>query len=98
MNPTSDFASDLLEKAVAINPGPWKEHSFEVARIAREIGRKIKDVDPEKCYILGLLHDIGRIKGITSIRHTYDGYVYLKELGFEETGRYCITHCFQGKR
>jgi hypothetical protein len=98
MNPTKESALSLLEDAELINPGPWKQHSIVVAEICHKIGENIKGVDPDKCYIYGLLHDIGRRKGITNIRHTYDGYSYLKEIGFEETGRFCITHCFPGKK
>ena len=28
----------------------------------------------EEAYVMGLLHDIGRREGVTSIRHIFDGY------------------------
>ena len=51
-------------------------------------------LDENKAYIFGLLYDIGRVKGNTGVRHTVDGYLFLKEQGYEEVSRICITHAF----
>jgi len=56
--------------------------------------RKLCGIDAEKAYICGLLYDIGRIKGNTGVRHTIDGYNFLKEQDYEEFSRICITHAF----
>ena len=51
-------------------------------------------MDENKAYIFGLLYDIGRVKGNTGVRHTIDGYNFLKEQGYGEIARICITHAF----
>jgi len=43
---------------------------------------------------MGLLYDIGRIKGNTGVRHTIDGYNFLKEQKYDDIARVCITHAF----
>ncbi|HET7628557.1 MAG TPA: hypothetical protein VFK44_09240 [Bacillales bacterium] len=44
-------AEELLEEASVLNPGPWVDHSLNVARAARniaeEMAKKSYDVDPE---------------------------------------------------
>ncbi len=60
MIPTKDEAMKLLNEAYKLNPGPWREHSIVVAECAYKIAKKCPDMNAEKAYILGLLHDIGR--------------------------------------
>jgi hypothetical protein len=79
------------------NPGPWVKHSELVANTAKTIAEKIDGLNPNKAYIMGLIHDIGRVFGITQDRHSIDGYNFLKSQGYEELGRICITHCFPNK-
>ena len=96
MYPTRKDAMEMLEEAALLNPGPWKKHSYLVAdcaeRIARECG-----LDTEKAYCLGLLHDIGRRFGVTQLRHVYDGYFYMNQIGYNEVARVCLTHSFHIK-
>ncbi len=94
MLPTKEEAMRLLEEGWTRNPGPWKAHSIIAARCAYKIASHCADMDPDKAYILGLLHDIGRREGVTSIAHVIDGYRYLKKLGYDEPARICITHSF----
>ncbi len=98
MIPSLQQAENLLEEASLLNPGPWTAHSRGVAQAARAIATAHPRLDPEKAYILGLLHDIGRREGVTDNRHSLDGYRYLTSLGFTEAGRICLTHSFQVKR
>lgn len=49
------------------------------ACIARQCG-----LDPEKAYVLGLLHDIGRRFGKRHLGHVVDGFVYLTRLGWDD--------------
>lgn len=56
------------------------------------------DIDPEKAYVLGLLHDIGRRFGVKHLGHVYDGYMYMLELGYEQAARICLTHSFSTHR
>lgn len=75
------------------NPGTWVNRSINVAEVAKRIAKEI-GLDEEKAYILGLLYDAGRVKGNTGVRHTIDGYNFLKEQGYSEFARICITHAF----
>lgn len=93
MMPDRQEAKRLLAEAERMNPGPWGNHSRTAAECAEKIA-VCCDMDGEKAYILGLLHDIGRREGVTSIAHILDGYRFLTELGYEEAARICITHSF----
>lgn len=103
------FAKNLLESGVAKNPGPWREHSYEVAQAAEKIARAVNKnvaakteahdstrhlLNPDFAYTCGLLHDIGRQMGHTYIAHVYDGYHFLKYLGYDQLARICLTHSF----
>lgn len=103
------LAESLLEKCVAKNPGPWREHSYAVARAAEKIARAVNKnvatkteahdstrhlLNPDFAYTCGLLHDIGRQMGHTYIAHVYDGYYFLKYLGYDQLARICLTHSF----
>ncbi len=103
------FAEALLESGVAKNPGPWREHSYAVARAAEKIARAVNEnakantaahgntrqlLNPDFAYTCGLLHDIGRQVGHTYIAHVYDGYHFLKNLGYNQLAKICLTHSF----
>ncbi len=98
--PSRAMAELLLQEGVAKNPGPWREHSIAVARAAEKIALAVNNnckeekLNPEHAYIYGLLHDIGRQQGYTYIAHVYDGYHFLKSLGYENAARICLTHSF----
>lgn len=48
-------------------------HSVNTGIAARSIADKIKGLDSEKAYILGILHDIGRRVGVVTIPvHVYE--------------------------
>lgn len=87
-------ALELLEWAHTNNPGPWREHSLGVARAAEYIARACGDMDPEKAYIMGLMHDIGRYEGPFGMRHALAGYRLMLEKGKLEIARICLTHSF----
>lgn len=87
-------AEKILEEAYKHNPGKWREHSKNVAYAARIISEHIEDLDPEKAYSFGLLHDIGRIRGVKQMKHVVDGFEYLSEMGFDENAKICMTHSF----
>ena len=90
--PTRAEAETLLVAAERLNPGPWVAHSRNVAAAARAISEAHSDLDPDRSEVLGLLHDIGRREGITSMRHILDGYRFLCGLGFDGAARICMTH------
>ena len=66
----------------------------QAAHCAEKIASACGDMDVEKAYILGLLHDIGRKFGVRHLGHVYDGYVYMKSLGYDEVAKICLTHSF----
>ena len=95
MLPTAEEAMRELKLAEELNPGPWVGHSVNVGIAARMIAEKIPSMDPEKAYILGLLHDIGRRVGIVDIpTHICEGYKYCMKKGWDEAARICMTHSY----
>ena len=94
MLPTRSEAERLLEEAEERNPGPWGDHSRVAAHCAEKIAEACGDMDPEKAYILGLLHDIGRRFGVRHLGHVSDGFSYMMSLGYDEAARICLTHSF----
>ena len=95
--PSRTIANDLLRNAEKLNPGPWGNHSRTVAHCAEKIALACGDMDSEKAYVLGLLHDIGRRFGVRHLGHVSDGYRYMSKLGFYEVARICLTHSFHNQ-
>ncbi len=98
MVPTREAAEELLRDGEACNPGAWGEHSRVAAMCAERIAAACGDMDPEKAYVLGLLHDIGRKFGVKHMGHIYDGYHYMTRLGYDEVARICLSHSFSTQR
>lgn len=96
--PNKALAEEILEEAEHCNPGPWGNHSRVVAMCAEKIATACDDMDGEKAYILGLLHDIGRKFGGRHLGHVYDGYTYMLDLNYPEAAKICLTHSFNIKR
>ncbi len=98
VEPSRAFAEYVLSESAALNPGPWELHSKAVARAAEKIAKAVAENDgsmnPDKAYVYGLLHDIGRRAGYTYMAHVIDGYEYLSNMGFENAARICLTHSF----
>lgn len=97
MLPTKEKAEELLREAEICNPGPWGAHSRTAARCAERIAQECRDLDPDKAYILGLLHDIGRKFGVRHLGHVSDGYSYMMSLGYDEAAKICLTHSFNNQ-
>ena len=91
--PTREEAKAILEDAEKSNPGPWADHSRIAAYCAERIAFHC-GLDPDKAYVLGLLHDIGRKFGIKHLAHVYDGYHYMLSLGYDEVAKVCLSHSF----
>jgi putative nucleotidyltransferase with HDIG domain len=92
--PTVNEARAILAEAAVLNPGPWVQHSRYVAEAARAIARKDLRLDPDRAYVLGLLHDVGRRVTPTDMRHVLEGYYHLRARGFDDCARICLTHSF----
>ncbi|MGM7682279.1 HD domain-containing protein [Cytobacillus sp. Hm23] len=93
------YAMELLEWAYQQNPGPWFDHSINVARATESIISELinngYNLNIDLAYNAALLHDIGRYKGFTkSVIHSYDGYIYMNDLGYKGNAIICITHSF----
>lgn len=56
--PTREEALKLIRDGLLFNPGPWRKHCLTAAHCAEKIASACGDMDVEKAYILGLLHDI----------------------------------------
>jgi len=92
--PTRQQAENYLAEARILNPGPWVDHSIQLGQAARRIANVHPDLDPEKAYILGILHDIGRREGVSDMRHVLDGYNFLLAEGYPEAACICLTHSY----
>ena len=75
----------------------WENHSRGAAMVASRIA-SAAGMDSDKAYAMGLLHDVGRYKGIkTGMNHIINGYELLVERGMLEIARICLTHSFNPK-
>lgn len=97
MLPTRAEAERLLREAEQCNPGPWGNHSRTAAHCAEKIAEACGDLDTNKAYVLGLLHDIGRKFGVRHLGHVSDGYTYMMRLGYDEVAKICLTHSFNNQ-
>lgn len=97
MLPTREEAEKLLIEAEKCNPGAWGNHSRTAAHCAERIAEQCSDLDSEKAYILGLLHDIGRKFGTRHLGHVSDGYSYMMSLGYDDAARVCLSHSFNNQ-
>ena len=93
MVPERGEALLLLDWAHGLNPGPWKAHSLNAARAAEKIAAAA-GLDPERAFVFGALHDIGRYEGIRGAHHMVAGARLLREKGWDEAARICLTHSF----
>lgn len=91
---TLENAEKALTNAYSSNPGPWADHSRYVALACRNIAERCPDMDAELAYIYGLLHDIGRLAGVSSEKHLIDGYRYCMERRWKKAAQICISHAF----
>lgn len=93
---TRKEALDILKEGNDLNRGRWYEHSLLTGKIAKIIAKRL-GLDEGKAEIYGILHDIGRRFGRVKSRHSILGYKYLKDKGYEDIARICITHNFPDK-
>ena len=97
MIPSREEAERLVREAEAINPGPWGDHCRVAAHCAERIAARCERMNPDKAYVVGLLHDIGRRFGGRHLGHVADGYSYMMSLGYDEVARICLTHSFNNQ-
>ena len=58
MFPDRKTALQELAKAEELNPGPWGQHSRNVAHAAELIAGRCDKMDSDKAFVCGLLHDL----------------------------------------
>ena len=96
MYPDRKTAEALLREAEPHNPGPWGDHSRTAAHCAEAIAAAC-GLDADKAYVLGLLHDIGRLYCKRHLGHVVDGCRYMLSLGYDEVARVCLSHSFNNQ-
>ena len=94
MLPTREEALKELEIASKMNPGKWVNHSLNVAKAAELIAKCCNNLDSDKAFKFGLLHDIGRREGVFAVKHIIEGYDYCMSKGWNEVAKICLTHSF----
>ena len=87
-------AESALVWAERENPGKWAAHSRFAALACKNIASRCEGMSAELAYCFGLLHDIGRYAGVSSVRHLIDGYRFCIERGWEKAAQICISHAF----
>ena len=92
--PKRSEAIKILCEAERLNPGPWVKHSENVAYCAEAIANACEDMNSEKAYVLGLLHDVGRRAGVGQLMHVYYGWKYMLELGYPEVAKVYLSHSY----
>lgn len=92
--PSREQAKKFLMEAERLNPGPWVPHCKYAGLAAEAIAYVHPKLDADIAYVCGLLHDIGRRVGVSSMRHAIDGYTFLQAQGFTDAARICVTHSF----
>lgn len=73
----------------------YRFHSMGVAHFARLIASHIEELNPEKAFVLGLLHDYG--KKYSERFHGLVGYLELNEMGYPLAAKICLSHTFPKK-
>ena len=108
MIPSLQKAKQLWQEGIDFRlnqPYAWpthKEYIFHttgVAESAQKIAKKTPYLNPEKAYIIGLLHDYGKKydEKLTGKFHGQTGYEELLKLGYDECARIRLTHSFPNK-
>jgi hypothetical protein len=71
------------------------EHSKTVANAAKRIATCIKEMDSEKAYIYGMMHDVGKfyLDKQNSYKHPRLGYDIMKN-SYNDVAKICISHAF----
>lgn len=94
-----NYISEMRDYALARGrqPGTWymfHNHVYGVALLAKEVAARIKGLNPERAYVMGLMHDAGKIREEFEKRfHGIIGYELLKDEDCE-AARASLLHMF----
>ena len=74
----------------------YRFHTTGVARFSALLAKAL-NLDSNKAYVLGLLHDYGKRNDDykSNIFHGLDGYYEMLRLGYPDVARICLTHTFR---
>lgn len=88
--------TDVFNIKNGLPEGTSRGHYLRVAEHAKMIASATDSLNPEKAYILGLLHDYGEYQEQKDRRffHGTAGYDEMMYLGFDEVARTCLSHSF----
>lgn len=90
---------DLKNREIDLGRDPktwymYENHVYGVAKIAKRIAEKMKTMDPNRLYVMGLLHDICRTEDVRNQRfHGILGYEKLIQID-PDVARACLLHTF----
>ena len=90
------YEPDVSEERISVT----EIHSYLVAKAAYLIAKSIPNMDENKAYVLGLLHDYGKFCGDAWGKkhfHGLAGYYRMLEMGYPEIARLSLTHTFHDK-
>lgn len=87
--------TDILNVKTGLPKGISAKHYQNVAYVASKIAEQT-EMDIEKAYVLGLLHDYGEYieDTISGTFHGTAGYDEMLKLGFDEVAKVCLSHSF----
>lgn len=87
------------KKVFNVDVKPYLEHSEGVADAAKKIASETTYLNPEKAYVLGLLHDYGHriLERQINKFHGKEGYEEMISMGYKDVARVCLTHTFPNK-
>ena len=92
LEPNNPRAQEFTDRMIS--------HSKLVAEAAERIASLISDMDAEKAYIYGILHDYGKYFGDVENKNTFHGlvgYEKLIEMGYPDIAKINLTHTFVSK-
>ena len=77
----------------------YRFHTTGVAAAAEKLAARIDGLNPEKAYVLGLLHDYGKriSERRENVFHAREGYEQMMLAGWPDVARVCLTHSFADK-
>lgn len=87
--------TDILNVKMGLPKGISAKHYQNVAYVASKIAEQT-EMDIEKAYVLGLLHDYGEYieDTISGTFHGTAGYDEMLKFGFDEVAKVCLSHSF----
>ena len=99
INKAHKMINDLKNHEISLGRDPktwytYENHVYGVAKVAKIIASKLKTMNPDRLYVMGLLHDISRTEDDKLQRfHGILGYEKLIRID-PDAARACLLHTF----